>query len=69
MLYFLDQIFINSDRTHNFHHPSWQLPHVDSIQYQARDGIQVFHVWMSYQNLVSLLFWFRVRKDLQQYLP
>ena len=40
-----------------------------SVQYQGRKGIQVFHVWMSYQDLVDLQFLLRVREDLQQGRP
>ena len=40
-----------------------------SVQYQGRMGIQVFHVWMSYQGLVDLQLLLKVREGLQQCLP
>lgn len=49
-------------------HQQW-LSAQPSVQYQGRKGIQVFHVWMSYQDLVDLQFLLRVREDLQQGRP
>lgn len=54
-------VYVSSARS-----PSSQQP---SVQYHGGERVQVFHVWMSCQDLVDFQFLLRVREDLQKGFP